>query len=69
MIDLLDIWAQIDVNVISRMRELAFPRTSLEQVKLVRFSDVKRSTINTSTFANDHAQQKITSQDVAKLAE
>ena len=34
MIDLLDIWAQIDVNVISRMRELAFPRTNLGQVKL-----------------------------------
>ena len=34
MIDLLDIWAQIDVNVISRMQELAFPRTNLGQVKL-----------------------------------
>lgn len=34
MIDLLDIWAQIDVNVISRMQELAFPRTNLGQVTL-----------------------------------
>ena len=28
----------------------------------------KDSTIKTIVFANDHAQQKITSQDVAKLA-
>jgi len=32
MIDLLDIWSQLGVDVLSRMRQLAIPRTYPSQI-------------------------------------